>query len=118
MSDPKAVRHTPGPWHVHEGGNFVKVGAAGYDEYVEEHSYLGGPLCVASVNRDATDDHGPNHELAMANARLIAAAPDLLAILRVLVEHAQERYPHFESERGQTEIALALRLIAKAEGAV
>jgi hypothetical protein len=49
------------------------------------------------------------------NAQLIAAAPDLLAACKVLADHASEVYPHFESERGQADIAAARIAIAKAE---
>jgi len=58
--------------------------------------------------------HGTTLETVNADARLIAASPDLLEALRVLVDHAQERYPHFESERGQRDIKAALDAIAKA----
>src|SRR5213080_987218 len=37
---------------------------------------------------------------------------ELLAALKVLVDHAQETYPHFESERGQRDIAQSLAAIA------
>jgi hypothetical protein len=60
------------------------------------------------------------------NAALIAAAPALLAECRrlradnarlrealdVLVDHAEETYPHFESERGQRDIAQARAALA------
>lgn len=78
------VRPTPGPWHVHEGGNHVYVGADGYNEYIEREGYLGGPLCVAEVNYKATEDHSADHDKAMANGRVIAAAPDLLSALKAL----------------------------------
>jgi len=52
--------------------------------------------------------------VAEANGELISSSPDLLKALRVLVEHAQEKYPHFESERGQRDIEQALAVLAKA----
>jgi hypothetical protein len=48
-----------------------------------------------------------------SRANLIASTPDLLEALRVLVDHAQERYPHFESERGLRDIRQALDVINK-----
>lgn len=48
------------------------------------------------------------------HARLIAAAPELLAALQVLMDHACEMYPHFESERGTLDIAAARIAISKA----
>ncbi len=38
---------------------------------------------------------------------------DTMSILHTLAEHASETYPHFESERGQAEIATARELLAK-----
>ena len=87
--------HTPGPWETVAGPGVadLAVCAAGAGDIVAE---------VVSLSR--------------ANQSLIAAAPDLLAALRVLADHAQETYPHFESSRGQTDIAAARAAIAKAEG--
>ncbi len=47
---------------------------------------------------------------------LAAAGPSLLEALSTITEHAQETYPHFESDRGQRDIAQALAAIAEAEG--
>jgi hypothetical protein len=41
---------------------------------------------------------------------------DLLEALEILTEHAQEKYPHFESHRGQQDINRALKAIDKAKG--
>jgi len=41
---------------------------------------------------------------------------DALESLRTLVEHAGEKYPHFESERGQKEIAEARALLTEIGG--
>jgi hypothetical protein len=51
---------------------------------------------------------------AINHATLMAAAPDLLAALKVLMDHASETYPHFEDTRGQAGIAAARAAIAKA----
>lgn len=48
--------------------------------------------------------------------RLREINAELLAALRVLVDHAREQYPHFESPRGQVDIEAAIAAIAKAEG--
>jgi hypothetical protein len=40
---------------------------------------------------------------------------DLRSILLTLTDHASEMYPHFESERGQREIAQARAIIAKVQ---
>ena len=49
-------------------------------------------------------------------SRLLGAAEELLEALIILVDHAQEAYPHFESERGQRDIEQAKVAIAKARG--
>jgi hypothetical protein len=49
-------------------------------------------------------------------ARTPAANPGLLDALIALVEHALETYPHFESPRGQADIAAAWNAIWKARG--
>lgn len=42
--------------------------------------------------------------------------PELVEALAVLTDHARETYPHFESERGQREIAAARAILSKCEG--
>lgn len=90
------AQHTPGPWR--------------YEDSTETIRSIPGNHWIASMDSfdGAVDDD--------ANAALIASAPDLLTALRVLVDHAQETYPHFESERGQRDIAAAIAAIAKATG--
>ena len=62
--------HTPGPWWVERRvGDALQVNA--------EHRGKGSSYCIASVNHwEGPIDH--------ANARLIAAAPDLLAACKRL----------------------------------
>ena len=48
--------------------------------------------------------------------RAVNAYGDLLEALKAMVDHASEQYPHFESERGQKDIAEARAAIAKATG--
>jgi len=78
---PTAVAaHTPGPWEAAESELHLDpcrlaIAAKGID---------GDPICVIKnpYRIDATD---------RANARLIAAAPDLLAALREIVRHSNCR---------------------------
>lgn len=65
------VEHSPLPWHVYEGGNFVNVATEGYEDYVNKHHYLGGPFSVASMEYNATPSYKSDHKKAMANAHLI-----------------------------------------------
>lgn len=66
------TKHTPGPWHIG-----VRTFHAGRDVYGPK----GEPVAVADDAITATPE-------AEANARLIAAAPELLAALRHLLEDA------------------------------
>jgi hypothetical protein len=80
--------HTPGPWHVYEG-------------------------CVYDAD-NAELSHCPGE----ADARLIAAAPDLLAALKALLDNGDD--PHPLSGRDPTvrreDIGPARAAIAKAIG--
>ncbi len=115
------MKHTPGPWEIYEGGNFVRIGASGFIKDSDVRGYMGGPLSVAEVEHNATDNHDPNHKKAMANARLIAAAPCLLEAAlgaRLLAKHAL-RFPNgtHGMDCYTTCIACSLdRAIDKAEG--
>lgn len=48
---------------------------------------------------------------------VMGAAGEMLTALQVITEHAKERFPHFESERGQEDIKAAEFAITKAKGA-
>jgi hypothetical protein len=65
-------KHTPGPWTEHKWNT-------------EEHqiSALGGTVALVSHSHSLISD-----ESADANARLIAAAPDLLAACEALLAYA------------------------------
>ena len=65
--------HTPGPWE-HSGHNLVDATSI----------HNGMKYCVAKAVITGKSDS--DKEEAYANARLIAAAPDLLKIARFLVE--------------------------------
>lgn len=83
--------HTPGPWAVEDA-----------------RRVLGSTDYGRSVMRDAEVE---------ANARLIAAAPDMLAALRRLLDCPALRLEGHEYE-DELAIDLARHAIAKAEGAL
>lgn len=98
---------TPGPWqHVPEKLMEDKFHIAGRTPKV-----VAGDFVVAEVCRDATKNQR-NHR-AEDNARLIAAAPDLLAALEELVKSQ-------DTEMGKSAVAirydLARELIARVRG--
>jgi len=92
--------HTPGPWFVvgpHPSGDWTVQDKAG-----------GGGQCIAQRYGDSSN----------ANARLIAAAPELLSELQRMVEHFEAfAKDHSEEASSETWAALycAKRAIAKAE---
>lgn len=92
------MKHTKGPWKVHGNTNQGLT--------IANDSML-GYLAIVPKQADLNQ--------TLHDAKLIAAAPELLEILKILVDHAQEKYPHFESDRGQAEIKRALDVIRKAE---
>jgi hypothetical protein len=71
-----AVKHTPGPWELEGDVEWVMDDAGGH-----RHLIIRAPdgWNVALVQADEDDEE------QVANARLIVAAPDLLAALRALV---------------------------------
>lgn len=72
----KTTTHTPGPWTYEPLSN-------------EAFAILGpGRAYVGQV--DAEDGDGLNED----DARLIAAAPDLLNVCRMAAENIEEGYPH------------------------
>jgi hypothetical protein len=81
-----AAKHTPGPWEVW-GDHVVirKPNRAG--------AMIAGNVCTTSLSPRQTN-HGPRQDYPSAkaeqaaNARLIAAAPDLLTACRLTHEYA------------------------------
>lgn len=64
--------HTPGPW-------FYRPDGTGCAAHVEGQSIEGYNYCIATCNESYSD--AINYPTAQANARLVAAAPELLAAL-------------------------------------
>lgn len=88
-------KHTPGPWVVR------------YDYVVQAPAYEDGRLVPVAqpygVNCDGTD--------LFANARLIAAAPELLEAIRGVIEHME-----WSTDQGEAAYQFARAAIAKATG--
>lgn len=95
------MAHTPGPWLAFWDGTVGpaahatrRLGAADNDAYRDEF--------VQRIARVEIDRYGRGDR--EANARLIAAAPDLLAALLALVspdfdEHPQDFHPDWHAAR-------------------
>lgn len=99
-------KHTPGPWVVlidHLGENEIEiVSNAG------SHS-----VPVADIMLDKHTTFAPSLAEAMANAHLIAAAPDLLAVAKWLEAN---RHECFIPNPGDVFDEMLFAAIAKAEG--
>ena len=99
-------QHTPAPWRIIDGNEIVSDGA--------ENSFwtnnVGDPAIVCQLWFDDDDNGALNFDNYEANARLIAAAPDLLAAL----EDAEEALWRLEANMATHQIVQAA--INKAKG--
>jgi hypothetical protein len=105
-----AANHTPGPWHV-APGRFPAITI----EFDGTETHTGCQVCRI----EPEDDSSAAVRMAEANARLIAAAPELVAALRTLLEHAGESYvsaPNGESQQWKWQADTARAALAKAGG--
>lgn len=113
-----ASKHTPGPW------SYV-AGTEHHGPYVT--SEFGSDICdcytMSRPDLPSALNGGPSHpipflaEMAEPNARLIAAAPDLLDALKRLLQFIREHTEAGEVIPPHTvEHEHAMAIIAKAEG--
>lgn len=101
------ARHTPGPWRVDprdsiQGAFFIR---GPQNEYIarltdETRTDLGDP-----------EEAGTSYDPRPANARLIAAAPELVETVRTLLHIAED-----EGWLGSDETNAAAALLARIEG--
>lgn len=99
-------KHTPGPWMVDtnfRGEQFVQAGNTEY-----------GIQPFGSCSCCGEYIHGDNQEEREANARLIAAAPELFEALKVFLEYNDQGGPlSFNTDAMWVKARTA---VAKAEG--
>jgi hypothetical protein len=91
------MAHTPGPWEIRRS----KMSTDGAFDYAV--SAEGAPVLAEAFGRDAKGGWPP----AEANARLIAAAPDMLAALKSWLEEVDGTYPFESLEPTRAAIAKA-----------
>jgi len=93
------TQHTEGPWIV---SGTLKAG----DDF--EYVNADGPVVIARIHSPGLHPNTPDPTATCAaNARLIAAAPELLEVARECVEHSARVHPDLR--------ARLLAAIAKAE---
>ena len=108
-----ASKHTPGPWLV---PHFARPDIQCNCGYVLSPNYMGA---IATVHFEGEkpgeyDDNPPLDE-AIANARLIAAAPDMFAILQDACRESDAN-PIPRGPKAQDMYDRAMAIIAKVEG--
>jgi hypothetical protein len=107
--------HTKGPWHTGQGNGEGSIFCESGRMRLESGGTTLYPVCAISRGWDEGED--------AANARLIAAAPDLLEALRGLIDQLEAAGIHIPGEdSGQwhgaegISFSRAIEAIAKAEG--
>lgn len=89
--------HTPGPWRHYD------------DEIVQNiNGSLGDPT-VCSLVSAGGDAFADDEDEFMANARLIAAAPDLLEALQAIIGHDAHLLNRYRVEAARAAIAKATK---------
>ena len=100
------TQHTTGPFSVYEN-------APGNKHRFLIHDSAG--QTIAATTGDP--DHAPDYYRALANARLIAAAPDLLDVLQEIVATIDFERGTPETEDAERLLIATRAAIAKATGA-
>ena len=104
MTSETRTQHTPGPWHVNAIHNGRIVGDETTDHEYDKLMISNHNATVATVYRGC-------------DARLIAAAPDLLAALERMADMISNGFPHYEKESALYELGcIAQNAIAAARG--
>lgn len=105
---------TPGPWFVVEGVNiFTDLGAK---NSIGDNCDLRDGWQIASATFSTTNVNSNDIQLTFnevnANAKLIAAAPELVAVLQLILSHHDDRNCELHSE----DVRMAREAISKALG--
>ncbi len=108
MTTQNTAAHTPGPWHVNSTEAHGE--ACSYAALIIGAESAGSP-CVASLEFGGTIE--TDSETTKANARLIAAAPELLAALEGMIALSGLR-TDIPLEKMPKRLQVAVSAIAKA----
>ncbi len=99
------MTHTPGPWHRDDGAD---------KEYGVGYMICDGPHIIAKIAGMGYPLGKGGHPTSDANARLIAAAPDLLAALDALIGLRDKPHGFHDLEWYEPAFDQARAAIAKA----
>lgn len=111
LAELKAAQHTPGPWY--SNGPWLIQATSGIDGHRENGEAIPAlPVTVAQVTPQRCDEGSGRRA---ANARLIAAAPELLEACRAFLPLATDA-KCIQSVKWTTARDIAITAIAKAEG--
>ncbi len=105
------TKQTPGPWAVDDEYRWRDRVSSGWKKHAQVRAENPATKCITNIARCASNAMDVDNE---ANARLIAAAPELLEALRTLRDVA---FMGLDSVVGDDAIAAADAAISKAIGA-
>jgi hypothetical protein len=109
------AKHTPGPWKADVDGPFTLGGdTVSVEAITEDGKLVRREICTLLIDTEEDED-SPEAEEDKANARLIAAAPDLLAACQNFLALYGECDMQPEDECHKLRVMMD-RAIAKAEG--
>lgn len=114
MADNSIAKHAQSPWSVGEQNGHCGISVNGREGDCVATVYLG--MVTSKVRRGAEHFALPENQEAVANAHLIAAAPDLLAAMQTFVKYLADTDEEGLIEHVEPMIA-ARAAIAKAGGA-
>jgi hypothetical protein len=112
----KEAKHTPGPWWLNYNGHYWDVKTRRDKDPIDIEPYEYG-VTIASTISDQHEKRTAGKETEEANARLIAAAPDMFKVLTDLIYLSEGKYPGLkfpaedQSEEAQSEILDVLNTI-------
>lgn len=106
------TKHTPGPWYTDAIGRIWRRNPSDLYEY---GGGVAGDKPVATVWKGWVNEGEVGFPLE-ANARLIAAAPELLEALRLLLAECEHQAWIGNMPDDRVEFGIARAAIAKAEG--
>lgn len=94
LLETNAMHHTPGPWHFHFAGSIAEQSDGEYGEATGITTRSEAAFFQDGDRGDlvAWVPHDGHH---VANARLIAAAPELLAVVRMAIDYANDTKDRF-----------------------